>query len=215
MLFGHNTNVTVGEIVYHVQTEDRGDGLALIDTTVYCRGRVMHRRTNNYIDLLPLDPGREQALKLRLSEQHRVVIEEIRSGSLHLPPLPPEPKPRQAPAAAAPAAIAAQPEPAPLKLELRNAKTWLAGKHAALQVLVQDASGSPLAGARVVARVEGAASPAEFIAHTGSHGQTQLEFEMPKLAGGDVALVIEAAYGAVRGQLRFSLRAKPKVPVPS
>jgi hypothetical protein len=215
MLFGHNTNVTVGEIVYHVQTEDRGDGPALIDTTVYCRGRVMHRRTNNYIDLLPLDTGREQALKLRLSEQHRVVIEEIRSGSLHLPPLPPEPKPRQAAAAAPPAASAAQPQPAPLKLELLNAKTWLAGKHAALQVLVQDASGSPLAGARVVARVEGAVSPAEFIAHTGSHGQTQLEFEMPKLAGGDVALVIEAAYGAVRGQLRFSLRAKAKVPAVS
>ena len=61
MLFGHNTDVKVGESVYHVQTEDRGTANALIDTTVYCRGRVLHRRTNNYIDLLPLDPGREES----------------------------------------------------------------------------------------------------------------------------------------------------------
>jgi hypothetical protein len=196
----------------------------------------MHRRTNNYFDLIPLDADREQALKIRLADQHRVVIEEMRSGMLHLPPLPPEPPPRNRnagaedearqvhaaqqaaglnAAAASPVAATRAPQtlqPEHLKLELLNAKTWLTGKHAVLQVLVQDASGHPLAGARVVARIEGAASPGEFVAHTGSHGQTQLEFEMPKLAGGDVALAIEGVYGAVRGQLRFSLRAKPKVP---
>jgi hypothetical protein len=239
MQFGHNTNVTVGDITYHVQTEDRGPGHALIDTTVHCRGRVMHRRTNNYFDLIPLDADREQALKLRLAEQHRTVIDEMRSGTLHLPPLPPEPPARNrnaaaedearqvqaaqqaaAPEAAVPALAAAPrspqtPQPEHLKLALLNAKTWLTGKHAALQILVQDAAGNPLGGAQVVARVEGAASPAEFTAHTGSHGQTQLEFDMPKLAGGDVALVIEAVYGAVRGHLRFALRAKPKVPAAS
>ena len=88
MLFGHNTDVKVGETVYHVQTEDRGTANALIDTTVYCRGRVLHRRTNNYFDLLPLDPGREESLKKRIAEQHRTVTEEIRSGALHLVPPP-------------------------------------------------------------------------------------------------------------------------------
>jgi hypothetical protein len=67
MLFGHNTNVSVGENTYHVQTEDRGTASALIDTTVYCGGRVLHRRANNYFDLLPLTPDTEEALKLRLS----------------------------------------------------------------------------------------------------------------------------------------------------
>jgi hypothetical protein len=212
MLFGHNTNVTVGDVVYHVQTEDRGDGPALIDTTVYCRGRVMHRRTNSYIDLLPLDPDRELALKLRLSEQHRVVIEEMRSGALHLPPLPPESPPRQASAPAAPEA-SAQPQLAPLKLELRNAKNWLNGKRAVLEVLVQDAAGKALSAARVAARIEGAARPEEFAAESGPDGHAHLEFDMPRLAGGDIALVIEARRGATRGHLRFSLRGKPKVPV--
>ena len=55
MLFGHNSNVTVGADTVHVQTEDRGANHAFIDTTVHWQGRVLHRRTNNYQDLLPLD----------------------------------------------------------------------------------------------------------------------------------------------------------------
>ena len=84
MLFGHNTNVKAGDTTYHVQTEDRGTTNALIDTTVYFHGRVLHRRTNNYFDLLPLNPDNEQALKLRLDAQHRGVVEEIRTGALLL-----------------------------------------------------------------------------------------------------------------------------------
>ena len=71
---------------YHVQTEDAGAASALIDTTVYAGGRVLHRRTNNYLDLLPLNPDSEKALKLRLDEQHRQVLEEIRTGAFCFPP---------------------------------------------------------------------------------------------------------------------------------
>src|SRR6266850_995372 len=91
MLFGHNTNVKVRDTDFHVQTEDRGVTNALIDTTVYFQGRVLHRRTNNYFDLLPLNSKNEQALKQRLDEQHRAVVEELRTGTLHLP-LPQEAK---------------------------------------------------------------------------------------------------------------------------
>ncbi len=89
MLFGHNTNLKVGETTYHVQTEDRGPTNALITTTVFFNGRVLHRLTNNYFDLLPVNSDHELALKLRLDEQHRAVIEQIRKGTLRLP-LPPE-----------------------------------------------------------------------------------------------------------------------------
>ena len=61
MLFGHNSNVTVGANTFHVQTEDRGTVSAMIDTTVYSRGRVLHRRTKSYSDLLPLNADKEQA----------------------------------------------------------------------------------------------------------------------------------------------------------
>jgi len=210
MRFGHNTNVKLGEALYHVQTEDRGEVHAMIDTTVHYHGRVLHRRTSKYSDLLPLDAEREKTLEHRVSVQHQAVTAELRSGSL--------PMPSHLPPAAPPAAgedgksAAAGSDPAML-VELMNARNWLVGKRATLQVLVRaPQNGVAVSGAEVLARIDGAAEPAQFLAQTGAQGQAQLEFDMPKLAGGDCALVIEAKLGEARGHLRFQLRAKPRVP---
>lgn len=216
MLFGHNTNVKAGDTTYHVQTEDRGPAHALIDTTVYFRGRVLHRRTNNYFDLLPLDADREQALKLRVDEQHHTVVEQIQSGALSVA-LPPDEKPAAAPAqvpgVAVPApAPAAVPPSAALKLELINPRTWLTGKRALLQIIVRDQAGKAADGAIVTAKVDGAAAPAEFSTVTGGFGNAQFQFEMPALASADAALVVEAFKGSSRGHLRFQLKMKPRVP---
>jgi hypothetical protein len=206
MLFGHNTNVNVGSDVVHVQTEDRGANHAFIDTTVHWKGRILHRRTHHYTDLLPLDGEREATLRGRLDEQHRAVIDEIRSGALQLvlpvsPVVPPV-------AAAAPKP---QSVPTSLKIELLNAKTWLAGRHATLQLKVLDGAGQPVAGAEVKARVEGAEDAKDHLAIAGTAGEAMLQFEMPRLTGAEVALVIEAAHHGAKGNLRFQLRAKPRV----
>lgn len=202
MLSGHNNNVNVGAIAFHVQTEDRGAPHALIDTTVYWRGRVLHRRTYSYLDLLPLDPEKEKALRLRLDQQHSETIEELRSGTLRLPALPDH-------------AESTAPTPGlALGLELVNARSWLAGKRATLQVAVRRSDTEDLIeGAHVRARMEGAAEHTEVSASTGSDGMAQLGFDMPRLTGAEPALVIEASYGQVRGHLRFHLRAKPQTPV--
>lgn len=203
MLFGHNSNVTVEGSVFHVQTEDRGAANALIDTTVYCRGRVLHRRTNGYFDLVPLDAERERTLKQRIDEQHLAVVEEIKSGALHLAPPP-------VPAAAAPAT--SKPRRA-IALELVNAKNWLAGKRASLQVAARYAdTGDEIPGAVVTARVDGSAQEEKFSTGVGTDGRALLEFDIPRLTGAEPVLVIEANYGEAHGQLRYQLRAKPKVP---
>jgi len=206
MLFGHNSNVKAGDTTYHVQTEDRGASNALIDTTVYFRGRVLHRRTNNYFDLLPLNPDHEQALKVRLDEQHRAVVEEIRRGALHLA-LPQDDKS----ASQTPAALPAQASQV-LLLELINAKTWLSGKRALLQVAVRNQTNRAVEGAQVTVRVDGAAEISEYSAEAGPFGNAQFEFDMPRLTGAEPALVIEASHGIARGHLRFQLRTKPRVP---
>ncbi len=206
MLFGHNTNVKAGDTTYHVQTEDRGTTNALIDTTVYFRGRVLHRRTNNYFDLLPLNPDHEQTLKLRLDQQHRTVIDELRTGALTLA-LPQEERvsvPSGNPNAASSSGV--------LSLELINAKTWLSGKHAMLQVAVRNEARQAVGGATVSARVDGAAEVTQFSTKTGDFGHAQFEFDMPRLAGAEPALVIEALHGSAKGHLRFQLRTKPRVP---
>jgi hypothetical protein len=216
MRFGHNTNVTIGGALYHVQTEDRGVAHALIDTTVYYGGRVLHRRTSKYSDLLPLDADREQTLERRVSSQHHTVMEELRSGALKMPQHLPSVAKAPASGDGKPAAgidSATPPTSDALLVELMNARDWLAGRRARLQLLVrQKRDGSALAGAAVTARIDGAAEHAEFSAQTGSQGRAQIEFEMPKLVSADCALVIEAKRGGAQGQLRFQLRAKPKVP---
>lgn len=217
MVFGHNTNVTVAGTTFHVQTEDRGSANALIDTIVYCRGRVLHRRTNNYFDLLPLDPDREQRLKRRVTDQHQGILDEIRSGSLQLAP----PAISTAPSTPTDTLARANSTPVPavagdaIALELLNAKSWLSGRHALLDVAVRlKDGGAVLIGATVTARIEGAAEPAEFTTETEAYGQARLKFDMPRLASEEPALVIEARFGAARGHVRFQLRAKPKVPAP-
>src|ERR1700739_3309099 len=153
MVFGHNTNLKIGNLTFHVQTEDRGASHALIDTTVYFHGRVLHRRTNNYFDLLPLTEDSQQALKLRLDEQHRTVIDEIRGGALQLA----IPQVKNNSRHEEQAVVPPQPqsEPRKLLLELINAKSWLAGKHAKLQVSVREQNGDPVLGANIKVEIEG------------------------------------------------------------
>jgi hypothetical protein len=214
MLFGHNSNVTVNGTIFHVQTEDRGTANAVIDTTVHCLGRVLHRRKASYLDLLPLNADSEQALKLRLDEQHRAVMEELRSGALQLalPQVPVKP-PAAVPPAPTKTAPSATSAAKPITMELMNARTWLTGGRATLQVAVRHREGGTgIAGARITARIDGAAERTEFSAETRASGQALLEFDMPRLTGNEPALVIEAVFSSTREQLRFQLRTKPKAP---
>jgi hypothetical protein len=199
MLFGHNSNVKVGETVYHVQTEDRGTSHAVIDTMVYHSGRVLHRRANSYADLLPLDTARELALKERVSTQHQAILDELRSGVLKLA--------EQVTSAAVTAVDDS------VAIELLNAKSWLSGKRATLQVLVsRKGDGAAVSGARVTARIDGAQEPSEYSTATGTDGKAQLAFDMPRLAGAECALVLEGYNGKSKARLQFQLRAKPKIP---
>jgi hypothetical protein len=215
MIFGHNTNLKIGDATFHVQTEDRGETHALVDTVVYYRGRVLHRRTNAYFDLLPLNEDRLQALRLRLEDQHRTVIEDIKSGDLQLA-IPPEML-KEAAAQQGTAGSAAQanpvavPDSGTLFLELTNANSWLTGRQAKLQVTVREGSGAAVSGAQVRVEIEGSENGHAIQAQTGPEGQAQIEFEMPRIAGSPAALVIHAETQAARGQLRFALRTKPRV----
>jgi len=213
MIFGHNTNLKIGDATFHVQTEDRGETHALVDTVVYYRGRVLHRRTNAYFDLLPLNEDRLQALRLRLEDQHRTVIEDIKSGGLQLA-IPPEMLKEAEQKAAGPTAqanTAGAPDAGTLSLELTNANSWLTGRQAKLQVTVREGSGAAVSGAQLRVEIEGSEKGEAIQAQTGPEGQAQIEFEMPRITGSPAALVIHAVNHAAKGQLRFALRTKPRV----
>ena len=230
MVFGHNTNVKIGAVTYHVQTEDRGEAHALIDTTVYYQGRVLHRRTNNYFDLLPANEDRKQALKLRVDEQHHTVLEEMQSGLLQLAIPQPvvhlaTPVESLEDTSAGPGEqqdaidVSTAPQiqetesvgPRRLYIELMNAKSWLAGKQATLQISVREEDGDPVSNAKIAVHIDGSDQHQTYSGYSGVYGQAQIDFEMPKISSADAAMVIRAEEGTGTGQLRFALRAKPKV----
>src|ERR1017187_6292841 len=125
MNFGFNSNVRVGDTMYHVQTEDRGPSHPFLDTVVYMAGRVIYKRSASYEQFASGTEAEILAEKLheRLARQHREVIAELEAGAI-------------------PAHSEVKPHPAGedaglhdgLDLRLTNPKSWFAAGTVTLEI---------------------------------------------------------------------------------
>ncbi len=79
MITGYNTDVPHSDVIFHVQTEDKGADSAWIESLVYVGGQVVARKRSSYKDCLDEGKGRDAIVKL-MDRQHRLMIAEIRSG---------------------------------------------------------------------------------------------------------------------------------------
>jgi hypothetical protein len=211
MNFGFNSNVRVGNAVYHVQTEDRGPSHPFLDTVVYVAGRVVHKRSSSYRDLTGgLAKGEALAKQLheRLSQQHHEVMAQLEAGTLQLHG--PGGRPVKVPAAA---------PKKELEIHLLNPKSWLASGDATLEVeLRKKGSDHAVRGVETVAFLEGEDDrAASSHARTDAKGRATLKFPLPANIADGTALVIRATTRVLHGELRFLLKAKraDKTPVPS
>lgn len=216
MNFGFNTDIQVGELVLHVQTEDRGKRNPVLDTTVYAGGRVLHRRKRSYAENLSDPNFNDEVLRKWLEDQHRTVIEELRSGALviSIPVPPPAPAP---PAAAPPPAPAPAPAHAPapkdIQVQLTNPASWLKAGSATLIIEVHSRLlRQPLENVQVEVTFEGTQHPVLFMATTDARGRAELSFPMPHLGSGGADLVIRASSPGGDDEIRYSLRAKNRPP---
>jgi len=197
MSSGFNTDVRIGEQLFHVQTEDRGPAHPVIDTAVYQNGRVLHRRTSHY-ERPESSPAFADELRHRVETQHRAVIEDLRSGALDA----------ELAAAAERAARAAG-----IEVQLLNPGSWLAGGHVALDVQVlRRADGKPEAAAEVEALIEGALQETRHAGKSDDSGRVRIEFPLPPLGKGGLALVIQARTEAAKDEVRFTMRSRAKAP---
>src|SRR5271168_3057599 len=194
MSSGFNTDVHVGEHVFHVQTEDRGPSHLVIDTAVYQHGRILHRRASSYEEFAGSTEFSAEALRDRVQEQHRAVIEGLRAGAFA-------------------AEIAAAKELAirtgGIQVQLLNPTSWLTGGNVSLDVeIVRRADRQPQAGAQVEAAVEGALEAGRHEGISDDQGRVRIEFPMPPLGKGDLTLVILAKSDSVRDEIRFTMRSR-------
>jgi hypothetical protein len=211
MNFGFNSNVRVGDAVYHVQTEDRGPSHPFLDTVVYVAGRVVHKRSSSYQDLTGgAAKGEALAKQLheRLSQQHHEVMAQLEAGTLPLH------GPEGPPVKVVPAASKKE-----LEIHLLNPKSWLASGNATLEVeLRKKGSDQAIRGAEAVVFLEGNQDRATSThARTDAEGRATLKFPLPAAIAEGTALVIRATTGALQGELRFLLKARSgdKTPTPS
>ena len=196
MSSGFNTDARVGEKVFHIQTEDRGPTPPIIDTVVYQNGMVVHRRSAEYAEFAASSAFNPAALRQRVEQQHRAVIDDLRSGTLDVE-------------------IAAMAEQAVraggIQVQLLNTSSWLSAGTVSLDLeIVRRADRAPQAGAQVEAVIEGALEDARHSGTSNGEGRVRIEFPLPPLGKNDIALVIYAKADAGKDEIRFTMRNKSK-----
>lgn len=80
-IFGFNTDVKFGDVVYHVQSEARQADM-LLQTMVFVKGQCVAKRAASYAQKTTERDFSEQAMHELLKTQHRVVLEAIQQGRI-------------------------------------------------------------------------------------------------------------------------------------
>ncbi len=194
VIWGLNSNLRVGQSLFHVQTEDRGLPSAVIETVVFAVGRVVYRCRSDYQGLVGQE-GWQQQLQRKLEAQHNAVLQGLRDGTLTL------------------AASGG------LTVQLLNPVCWLSVGRVRLELRVTMVpEGVPVAEAEVRAVLENVDSRPECAARTDADGRALLQFPLPPLGATGAELVIRASAPAGADEIRYTLRPKApssKEPVPA
>jgi hypothetical protein len=208
MNFGFNSNVRVGDAMYHVQTEDRGPAHPFLDTVVYIAGRVVYKRSSSYEKFAShVEPeALAQKLHERLALQHREVIAELEAGTL----------PINAKRKAPPSAEVDDTHDG-FDLRLMNPKSWFASGTVTLDIELSDGNSKQrVGGAEVEAclELEKDRIPCAEM-RTDAKGCARLKFSMPPNVADGSSLVVRATDGARFGELRFRLKSKAREKTPA
>jgi hypothetical protein len=81
VISGFNTDVEFDDVVYHVQTEDKGLKSRLIVSLVYDRGTILASKRASYEDLADVAFD-ENELAERVQRQHKLICAAVRTGRL-------------------------------------------------------------------------------------------------------------------------------------
>ena len=208
MNFGFNSNVRVGDVMYHVQTEDRGPSHPFLDTVVYLAGRVVYKRSASYQQFASGAETETLAQKLheRLAQQHREVIAELEAGTI----------PESNEAKARPVAEDAD-TPNGLDLRVLNPKSCFEAGNVNLEIELSDKNSKQrVGGADVQACLEQEKQRIPCAeASTDDKGCATLKFPMPPDVAEGSSLLVRAMDGSRTGELRFRLKSKPRDKTPA
>jgi hypothetical protein len=79
VITGFNTDVRHNNRVFHIQTEDKGEGNPFIESLVYVGGEILATRRTSYGEVLK-EPRDDRAIQELMEQQHRTMIAAIQRG---------------------------------------------------------------------------------------------------------------------------------------
>jgi hypothetical protein len=82
-IFGFNTDVKLGDVVYHVQSEARQADL-LLQTLVFVQGQCVGKRAVSYAQKISEPHFSEQAMHELLKIQHKAMLDALKQGQSEL-----------------------------------------------------------------------------------------------------------------------------------
>lgn len=192
-IFGFNTDVKCGELLYHVQSEARQNDL-LLQTLVFVKGQCVGKHTVSYAQRTLQPDFSERGMHELLKAQHKNVIDAIQQGQLE-------------------SFLAGQSEiqdvdGSGLSLKWTGANEGGGGSiTATLQVLD---SGQPVAGADIVVRpCLPASSPPLARATSDISGGAKVEFTLTEELLQDPAVIVEASCGGKSATRKFRFKRQP------
>ena len=191
MIFGFNTDIKVGKLVFHVQTEDRGKENPLIDTTIYYRGRVLAKRAVSYrayFESSDFDPA---DLKELVERHHKRWVGTVEKGELE------EMREIQQ----------AKSGPEKINVVLLNPHTLFRASFLAVSVgLTKDGNGTPVENAVVRVQFKTEYTQSVVTRQSSGNGRVDVKFPMPKIGSEGAELVIQAKTENAKGELRYNLK---------
>ena len=227
MITGHNTDVKYGDLVLHVQTEDKGQGNPTIESLIYFGGQVVVAKRASYAELLSSDKGEDEIMAL-MDHQHRMMIKAIQAGKFDekirlFAPLDERPSPP--PEAAATGLdlgeesgrtldqvileyLTSEAEQEQLLLVLEDEVELKAGRSASLALSARSSKdGGAIAGAKVnVKMISTFGGPRTLgLGETDGEGFLRLEIEIPAVDRGTAALIITGTSPIGQAELKHLL----------
>lgn len=215
MITGFNTDVDFEGRVFHVQTEDRGQGNPVVETLIYCGGEIIAQRSTSYDDLTQAAEVEDEILQ-RMENQHQAMIRQILNGKFESS----GPKPfghniisSRSLDEVVLGFLAENYSPEKIRLEVVDEMVPVEGTACNLRLRVsEDATQKPIVGARVVVTLLSTMGDPRrmFAARSNGEGLVETQLEIPELPGADSAVICEARFAGGKAEVR-QLVAKQKM----
>ncbi len=225
VLTGYNTDIEYSGTVYHVQTEDKGQGNPLVESLVYTSGEILYTRRTPYHDLIAEEVDKSAVATL-MERQHRTIVQAVESGGVdrltgtivvaNEDDTTTTSQGSKSPAAASDETsldkvildyLEAQRERAHLTLRAGAEHQFYYDRSAEVTVSAEDSiAHDPVSGVSVSVLFKSTAEPRRLVlaeGETDSSGKFRAEVAVPAFAGGTSAVVIIAESDLGQSEMKY------------